>query len=50
MYDCVRAAAPVYEKIYKKRANLVSVHPDAAHDFPPAIREQAYQFLQKALR
>ena len=50
VYDCVRAAAPVYEKIYKKRANLVSVHPDAAHDFPPAIREQAYQFLQKALR
>jgi dienelactone hydrolase len=30
--------------------NLVLVHPDCAHNFPPEIREQAYQFLEHALK
>jgi dienelactone hydrolase len=50
VHDCVRAARPVYERLYRKPGNLVSMHPDAGHDFPPEIREQAYRFLEQALR
>ncbi len=46
--DCVRAAEPVYELLGAKGA-IVVVHPDAAHSFPPEIRRQAYEFLDKAL-
>jgi dienelactone hydrolase len=46
--DCVRAAEPVYELLGAKGA-VVVVHPDAAHSFPPEIRQQAYAFLDKAL-
>lgn len=28
---------------------LVVVHPNCGHDFPPAVREQAYQFLDRQL-
>ena len=47
--DCVRAALPVYE-LYGARDKLVAVHPDCGHDFPPAVREAAYTFVDKALR
>ncbi len=46
--DCVRAAEPVYELLGAKGA-IVVVHPDAAHSFPPEVRQQAYAFLDKAL-
>jgi pimeloyl-ACP methyl ester carboxylesterase len=46
--DCVRAAEPVYALRGAKGA-IVVVHPDAAHSFPPEIRQQAYRFLDKAL-
>ena len=46
--DCLRAAEPVYELLGAKGA-VVVVHPDAAHSFPPEIRRQAYEFLDKAL-
>lgn len=46
--DCVAAAAPVYELLGAKDA-LRAVHPDAAHDFPPEVRLQAYDFLQQAI-
>jgi dienelactone hydrolase len=42
--DCVQAARPVYE-LLGAGDQLVAVHPDAQHDFPPEIREQAYTFL-----
>jgi len=29
--------------------NLVVVHPDCGHDFPPAVRERAYRFVDMAL-
>lgn len=29
--------------------NLVVVYPDAAHDFPPQVRLQAYRFIDKVL-
>jgi dienelactone hydrolase len=48
--DCVDAALPVYSKVFNAADRLVAVHPDAQHDFPPAVREQAYQFVDKWLR
>jgi len=46
--DCVRAAEPVYELLGAK-GRIVVVHPDTGHGFPPEIREQAYDFLDKVL-
>ncbi|MCX6620087.1 MAG: alpha/beta fold hydrolase [Acidobacteria bacterium] len=42
--DCVNRARPLLGD------RLVVVHPDCEHDFPPAVREQAYGFLNGALR
>ena len=44
--DCLRAARPVYERIYSAGDRLVAVHPDCGHDFPPEIRAKAYEFLE----
>jgi dienelactone hydrolase len=42
--DCVAAARPVYALLGAPDA-LVVVHPDCAHDFPPDVRTQAYEWL-----
>jgi len=47
--DCVRAARPVYE-LFGAARRLVAVYPDAEHDFPPAVREEAYRFLDSVLK
>ncbi|MGE0126561.1 MAG: alpha/beta hydrolase [Blastocatellales bacterium] len=47
--DCVDVAAPVYEKVFKAKERLVAVYPDAGHDFPAEIRNQAYRFLDQWL-
>ena len=47
--DCVRAARPVYERVFGAGDRLVAVHPDCGHDFPSEIREQAYGFLDRWL-
>jgi hypothetical protein len=47
--DCIKAAGPVYELLGAK-GNLVPIHPDVGHDFPQAIRQAAYDFLDKALK
>jgi predicted dienelactone hydrolase len=47
--DCVAAAVPVYELLGAKDA-LRPVYPDAAHDFPPEVRKQAYDFLEATFR
>ncbi len=41
----VQAAKPIYQ-LYGASDNLQWVHPDCDHDFPPAVREQAYQWLR----
>lgn len=46
--DCVFAATPVFE-LYHAGAQLRAAHPDGAHDFPPAVREEAYQWLDRQL-
>jgi len=45
---CTEAASKVYQLLGAKN-NLVVRHPDCSHDFPPEIREAAYDFLAKAL-
>lgn len=45
----VAAARPVFE-LHGKPARLRLEHPDCEHDFPPEMRELAYQFLDTALR
>ncbi|MEA3401705.1 MAG: alpha/beta fold hydrolase [Armatimonadota bacterium] len=47
--DCIEAATPVYE-LYDAADRLVAVHPECGHDFPPEVREQAWEFLERALR
>ncbi len=44
--DCLRAARPVYELLGAKE-NLVEVHPDCEHRFPPEARKAAYEFLER---
>lgn len=48
--DCVAAAEPVYDKIFKAKEKLVAVYPDAGHDFPDPIRQKAYEFFERWLR
>ena len=47
--DCIEAAGRVYDEM-GVRDRLVAVHPDAGHDFPPDVREQAYAFIDRHLR
>jgi pimeloyl-ACP methyl ester carboxylesterase len=46
---CITAAKPVYEFLGAPDG-LVAVHPNAQHTFPPAVRNQAYEFLDGHLR
>ncbi|MDX2032688.1 MAG: alpha/beta fold hydrolase [Blastocatellia bacterium] len=45
--DCVAAALPVYERVFRAGDRLVARYPDAKHDFPPQIREEAWRFLAR---
>lgn len=47
--DCVRAAAPLYKDVFRKPQHLQVRYPEAQHDFPPEVREEAYAFLRKML-
>lgn len=48
--DSVRAALPVYTRIFGRPGALVVQHPDSTHDFPPAVRAAGYEFLDRYLR
>lgn len=45
----VAAARPVYQ-LHGKPQNLLVEHPDCDHDFPDAMREKAYQLMERELR
>jgi dienelactone hydrolase len=45
---CQAAVEPVYQLLGKRDA-VTFVYPDAEHDFPDEVREQAYQWLEKQL-
>lgn len=47
--EILKAARPVYA-LHGARQNLRVEHPDCAHDFPDAVRRQAFDFLAERLR
>ncbi|MEZ6140326.1 MAG: prolyl oligopeptidase family serine peptidase [Zavarzinella sp.] len=47
--DCIRAAKPVYQ-IFKKESNLISLYPEAGHDFPDDARKEAFRILDSKLK
>ncbi len=47
--ECVDAARPVYAFLGAEK-QLRAEYPDAAHEFPRATRQQAYEFIDAALR
>lgn len=46
--DCLLAAAPVYA-LWQAETNLVGRHPECGHEFPAAVREEAYTWLARVL-
>ena len=48
--DCVATALPVYDTIFHAKGRLRALYPDSAHEFPPAVRRIAYQFLDRWLK
>ena len=46
--DSIAAAKPIYA-LYGAGQNLDANYPDCAHDFPDAVRERAYRFLETHL-
>ena len=38
------------DALFDAADDLAAVHPDCEHDFPPAVREEAYAFIARALR
>jgi dienelactone hydrolase len=47
--DCVEAAMPVFQ-LLGATEKLRAVYPECGHDFPPDVREEAYAFIEAALR
>ena len=47
--DVIRAARPAYEKL-NAADELQARYPDAAHEFPPAERQAAYEFMGRRLK
>lgn len=48
----VKKAMPEVRKIYdlfRAGERLVAKYPEAGHDFPPAVRREAYEFIDRAL-
>ncbi len=46
--ETIQAARPIYS-LFGVADNLQANYPDCAHDFPPDVREVAYQFFEKHL-
>jgi dienelactone hydrolase len=47
--DCVDAAAPVF-RLFRVEDRLTVRHPDCGHEFPVAVRQAAYDWLDHVLR
>ena len=48
--DCVATAQPIYDRVFKAGDHLVAHYPDVGHEFPEAMRQAAYAFLDRWLR
>lgn len=47
--ESIAAAQPIYT-LFDRAENLQAIYPDSPHDFPPAARKQAYDFLDCHLK
>jgi fermentation-respiration switch protein FrsA (DUF1100 family) len=47
--DCIAAARPVYELLGAKE-KLAAIYPECKHEFPPAMRKVAYEWLDRWLK
>jgi dienelactone hydrolase len=45
--DTMKVVRSLYSDRFSADAKLVVRHPNAAHSFPPAVRNEAYQFIDK---
>lgn len=48
--DVVASALQIYRRIYNAGEHMVVRYPESGHDFPPAVREEAYIFLDQWLK
>jgi pimeloyl-ACP methyl ester carboxylesterase len=48
--DCVKAALPAYDAVFRSKKELRAVYPNSAHEFPAEVRRAAYRFLARALK
>ncbi|HZT33770.1 MAG TPA: alpha/beta fold hydrolase [Bryobacteraceae bacterium] len=48
--DCIAAAQPVYASLFHAADRLAVDYPEGGHDFPPAVRQDAYRFLDRWLK
>lgn len=46
VHDCVNSALQVY-RLFDSEDKVILKNPDAPHDFPPAVREEAYLLLDR---
>ena len=46
--ECVKRVAPVYARAGAPD-RLMCLHPEGGHDFPPAVRQEAYRFIDRVL-
>jgi dienelactone hydrolase len=47
---CEKAVRPLYEQLFKIGDRLVFDYPEAAHDFPPDVRQRVYEWLEVVLK
>ncbi|MGZ0174558.1 MAG: hypothetical protein ACKVHE_34080, partial [Planctomycetales bacterium] len=47
--ESIVAARPIF-RLLDRPKHLQAVYPDSPHDFPPATRKQAYEFLDRHLK
>ena len=47
--DCVRIARPIFD-LHKAALALHAIYSESPHDFPPAARQAAYEFIDRYLR
>lgn len=47
--ECIAAATPVYV-LHQAPQNLAAHYPDCAHEFPPEVRQVAYDWLDRHLK
>lgn len=48
--DCVAAATPIYQTVFNAKEALVAVYPNAGHEYPHEVRNQAWLFLDRWLK